>query len=534
VRCPMLVLLVCACVSSTARAATWYVDQSAAAGGDGSAAKPFRAIKDVLNVLKTGDTVEIKNGTYSESVNFWHVPTGTAGAKTIIKAAAGATVVIDGGGQDFVIQAGETPNMSFQGLTLRNASEGFIFYTATAGGTPNADGGEVINCKTEKLASSAIEFYHSSNGLVQGSDLQGGVGGKKVTGAVIKGNKIHDASQEGISLHADSKNCKFLGNEVYDNTHVNVYLDSCSNMTVDGNVIYETGTPPDDQSGILLADESYPSEGVTAPVLNNITITNNVIINNFTGIEFWDGAFPNQSALKNVTIANNTVVNSSNVGLSWSKGPHSGSVVRNNIFADQTGGALLLMAKSTTGVTLDHNLWYAPSIVEPFNWGGSMAYTHGAWTGASGQGAGDQLGDPKFAGAWALPAGNLKVVQGSPAIDNGAAVTGCNTDFGGNARPAGTGWDIGAFEYGATGGPDGGPVAGDGAGKKDAGAKTERGLPAVDAYHTERGATPGDASGERGSSSSSGCGCAVSSAPMAGASALLLLVLPLAWRRRRR
>jgi len=39
---------------------------------------------------------------------------------------------------------------------------------------------------------------------------------------------------------------------------------------------------------------------------------------------------------------------------------------------------------------------------------------------------------------------------GSPAIDNGldlSAEFGFNWDFRGNARPAGKGWDIGAFEH---------------------------------------------------------------------------------------
>ena len=49
----------------------------------------------------------------------------------------------------------------------------------------------------------------------------------------------------------------------------------------------------------MLADESYPN--VTAPVLTDITITNNVVIDNeASGIRFWDGSFPGQSALKNV------------------------------------------------------------------------------------------------------------------------------------------------------------------------------------------------------------------------------------------
>ena len=272
----LIVCVVCLVNGFSARAATWYVDQAAAAGGDGSAVHPFRRINDVKAVLKTGDTVLVSGGTYEERVDFWHVAAGTGG-RTTIKAAPGQQPIVDGGGGSFVFQAGETPDMTFEGLTVRNAQVGFNFYSSTAGGTPNADGGQVVSCTTEAISGNAVEFYLSSHGLVQDCDLQGSVSGKKVDGAIIRGSEIHHASAEGITLHADSKNCQYLGNVVHDNTHVNIYIDSASNMVVDGNLVYETGTPPHDQTGILLADESYPSLGVTSPKLSNITITNNVL-----------------------------------------------------------------------------------------------------------------------------------------------------------------------------------------------------------------------------------------------------------------
>jgi phosphatase NudJ len=531
-------VVVSLCLPRAAGAATWHVDQSASAGGDGSQAKPFRAINDVKSVLKTGDTVLIRSGTYQETVNFWHLPAGTGG-RTTIQAASGHQPIIDAGGGSYGLQAGETPDMTFEGLIVRNADEGFIFYSSAAGGTPNADGGQVIGCKTENIAGAAVEFYLSGHGLVEGCDLQGSVAGKKVDGAVIRGNKIHNASAEGITLHADSKNCKYLGNSVYDNFHVNIYLDSASNMIVDGNVVYETGTPPDDQTGILLADEAYPSLGVTSPKLDHITITNNVVINNFSGIEFWDGAFPGQSALKNVTIANNTVVGSRQLAIVWAPGPHTGTVVRNNIFANQSGGVFLLNAKSTTGVTLDHNLWYTLSMAEPFNWGGGSAYDHAGWVTASGQGAGDVLADPQFVGAWALPATNLRLAPGSPAVDQGLAIAGLTTDFEGKTRPAGSGYDLGAFELGAISSDGGPPLLDQGAPHGDGGAisrddmvaRSERGVPG-DSRAVSRDGAAGDGPGLSG-----GCGCEVrgrtnlSNLPIPSS---VVLLLGWWWPRRRR
>lgn len=128
-------------LSANAAAADWWVDQAASAGGDGSEAAPFQRINDLLAVLETSDTVWIADGTYEETVDFWHVPAGSGG-RTTLCAAPGAHPVIDGGGTDgVVLQAGKTPDMTFHGLTVRNGGAGIEFY--------RADGGEVTDCTTE-------------------------------------------------------------------------------------------------------------------------------------------------------------------------------------------------------------------------------------------------------------------------------------------------------------------------------------------------------------------------------------------------
>ena len=424
-----------------AMAAQWYVDGSAAAGGDGSADAPFQTINDVKSVLTTGDTVYIRDGVYSETVDFWHVPEGS-GERTVIRAEEGHRPVIDGGGGsgNFVFQAGETHFMTFQGLTVRNhQGSAFHFYFA--------HDGQVIDCKTESVGR-AVAFYHSSRGLVRNCDLEGGVSGKESDGTILEGNYIYHSNAEGITLHADSKNCQYLGNVVYDNVSVNIYIDSASNMIIDGNLVYMTGDPPEELAGIQLADESY--DNVTAPVMRDITVTNNVLINNYYGFVFWRGHFPDESALVNVTVANNTIINSKGASITWDTGPHENSVVRNNIVANASDvGRLLLVAKSTDGITLDHNLWFMPHVGEPFNWGGGTVYDFEGYRTASGQGSGSLMADPLFEGPWELPVENFIPAAGSPAIDAGAEVAGLNHDFLRNGRPSGAAFDLGAFEVGA-------------------------------------------------------------------------------------
>lgn len=475
-----------------AHAEEWWVDGTAPPGGDGSPSSPFQTINQARAAVRTGDTIWIADGTYPETVDFWHVPAGTGG-RTFVRAAPGARPVIDGdGASGFVLQAGETPDMTFQGLTVRNGGVGIEFY--------QADGGQVIDCTAESTGGS-VAFYYASGGQVSGCKLEGSVSGKGSDGTVIEDNEIYGSGAEGITLHADSKNCRYSRNVVHDNSSVNIYLDSISNTVVDSNLVYMTLPTDKTTVGIMLADESYTD--VTEPVLRDITITNNVLIDNESGIRFWDGDFAGQSALRNVTIAHNTVINNRTTAIKWDTGPHRNAVVRNNIFAGESGRQLLLLqANSTDGVVLDHNLWFLPGVQSPFLWG-SDTRDHAGWATATGQGQGDVSEDPGLVGAWSLPVDNLKLSATSPAIDSGTSV-GVDHDFDTAARPEGDGPDLGAFERGAapvTGGA--GATGGEGGSGGSGGSVGTGGAGAAGADAGNGGATDGGA-GTGGATDGSG------------------------------
>jgi len=508
------IVVVSLAAGGLAGAAELWVDQAAPSGGDGSESSPFQTINEAKAVLTTGDTLWIRDGVYDETVDFWHVPQG-AGERTTVSAAPGHAPIIDGGGASgFVLQAGETSHMTFQGLTVRNGGSAFHFYYA--------DHGEVINCTAQSVGS-GVSFYHASHGTVSGCNLEGSVSGKESDGTVIEDNEIWGSGAEGITLHADSKNCRFSRNVVHDNHSVNIYLDSISHTVVDANLVYMSDPNAGPTVGIMLADESY--DNVTAPVLTDIVVTNNVVINNESGIRFWDGHFPGQSGLRNVVIANNTVVNNETSAIKWDAGAHQNTLVQNNIFAAESGaGLLMLQANSVEGVTLDHNLWYLPDVASPFLWDETV-YDHAGWAAATGHGTGDVLVDPAFVGAWDLPAENLALTETSPAVDAGVAVTEVTHDFAGGLRPAGEAYDLGAFEYGAAPGGAGGASS---SGTGGTGGTSSSGTGGS-------GGTGGSAATPYDSEDDGGCGCRLpagggpSSWPVA-----LLLGLGFAWAVRRR
>ncbi len=508
-----------------AAAADWYVDASAGGGGTGSQFAPFSTINAALASLQRGDTVWIASGTYPEVVNV----TGLSGSgTTTFRAMPGATPIIDGTNGSsaamYVLQTA-VADTTFEGLTVQNALNGALaiqFYYA--------DGGSVIDCTTNGITGNAVNFYYSSQGTVTGCKLQGNIGGRKTTGTVVENNEVYGSSAEGIGLYDGSSNCTVAHNVIHDNFSVNLYLDSISHSVFDGNFIYES-TPGNDLEGIEISDEGHYSD-LAAPVNSYNTIINNVIVGHQIGIAFWYSdewstqQLNDESGLRYDVISNNTVVDNQGA-LKWDASPaHVGTTIQNNIFVSAAGTnpSYLLQANSAGGISLDHNLWYAPDLSQPYLWVGNQT-DHAGFVTASGQGASDVLADPKFAGpSSAPPVTNLELASGSPAIGAGVTLPAVTTDFLGGVRPS-TGTDIGAFQYGAVVLPADGGVGPDG-GDAAAGPGGEGGAPPPDggdAGLSSDGAT-GGANGP-GGAHSSGCACRVTTAPAGGGGKLVAAAL---------
>ncbi len=101
-----------------------------------------------------------------------------------------------------------------------------------------------------------MNFYYANQGTVRGSKLQGNIGGRKTTGTVVENNEVYGASAEGIGLYDGSTECTVAHNVIHDNFSVNLYLDSISHSTFDGNLIYETEAG-NDLEGIEISDEGH-------------------------------------------------------------------------------------------------------------------------------------------------------------------------------------------------------------------------------------------------------------------------------------
>ena len=80
--------------AASAWAGSYYVDASAAGGGDGSFGAPFETIQQAADVMVAGDTCHIREGTYRETLNL--AANGTGGSEITYAAYQDEDVILDG------------------------------------------------------------------------------------------------------------------------------------------------------------------------------------------------------------------------------------------------------------------------------------------------------------------------------------------------------------------------------------------------------------------------------------------------------
>jgi Protein of unknown function (DUF1565) len=168
---------------------------------------------------------------------------------------------------------------------------------------------------------------------------------------------------------------------------------------------------------------------------------NNIVYHNRTwGFTSWH-ATTNDIIMNNVVFGNG-FINTSGGGIAIGSGEvnqvttdlNDYSVVANNIVVYNPGGQSI-RENGNTGIHNQYlnNLVYGNS--------GPVQLQNGLTT------KGTVAKDPLFVNWQANGTGDYHLQPTSPAIDAGTSIAAPSTDFDGNARPLGAGFDIGAYEY---------------------------------------------------------------------------------------
>ncbi|MBN1771364.1 MAG: right-handed parallel beta-helix repeat-containing protein [Deltaproteobacteria bacterium] len=409
--------------SAPARAADYTVDAAHPAADDanpGTPEAPWRTIGRAADVAVAGDTVRVLPGNYPERVEL--TTPGTAEARITFRAEPSRSVVLHGfklDGADFV---------TVRGFRVTH-SEAFEGWDETQGVFLGADDVEVLDCSFESLPSAAVVgYWHEpfpQRARIADNTIYRCQMGITITGAdwVVERNEIERLYQYG---GGDCDYMRFFGDRhvIRENrmhgtdfdeigaAHVDCFQTFDNNGETGHDILVERNTCMDFHQGFM-GEASFHHD------ISRITFRNNVFAHGHAwGLCIGD--------IAEIFAYNNTFAHIAYHGIGARGAGSTGHLVFNNIFHD-TGTSYWYDDGAT--LTGDFNLVSASNAPgEP--------------------GAHDLLdSDPLF-----LDDANddFHLREGSPAIDAAETRTDFADDRDGTTRPAGAGWDVGAYEHTAT------------------------------------------------------------------------------------
>jgi PKD repeat protein len=413
-------------VNSSTQGPTFYVSPSGSDTNNGSSGSPWKTLQHAADMVQAGDTVIVRSGNYAGFILGWNTPTaGTATQRITFQAdpnASPGTVIINGRNSKTHVGIDLEPGCDYitlSGFTIDGAG-GIANYPDKGSGikvTGNNDwviGNTVINIDY----GFGITSNYANNVRIEGNTVTG-------TGAHGNANYGH-----AIYVAGDCTGARVVGNVLHNNDyiglHINGDLGLIASALIAGNKIYNNG-----------------QNGINADGLQSSTIQNNLIYGyEGYGIVFYqiDASGPS----KNNTIVNNTIV-STVAGAKAAiriKDGGTGNVIRNNILLGGGGVSLRISDNSLPGLVSDYNV--VGTLFQSEDTGATQSLA--SWRTQTGQDAHSLPGTAALLFVNAT-LNDYHLAVGSLAIDTGTSTGAPATDLDGQARPHGTGVDIGAYEY---------------------------------------------------------------------------------------
>jgi parallel beta-helix repeat protein len=436
---------------------TYYVSPSGNDSNSGlSTATAFLTLQQAANTTQPGDVVYALTGTYkganvTSTVLGINTP-GTAAAPIAYRAYPGNTPTLSfssftgigfGSTAAYIEVNGFTVNGNNQNVTLAQASTADAI--ANPGNYPQFNG----NCIFADGRTSTSKPNHLSilNNVV--SNCGAGIGLNGVDYVTISGNTVFNCAwydaygTSAISILASynsdtstATKIVITGNKVYNNYELIPYHVTNPLAISDGEgIIIDTNM-----------NSSITTSGITyAAYTGRTLIANNVIFDN------------GSSAIEIYASAHVDVVNNSTYGNLHTPVATAVSTTTGLNYAPPSGRGELAVL-SASDVNVYNNILYSYTGQNPYNVTGCASgcgltanynmYYNGSNIGNAVNGANDLYANPVYVNALTgnLPAADLSLVVGSPAIDSGTATLAPATDFNGTPRPQGLGYDRGAFE----------------------------------------------------------------------------------------
>lgn len=473
----------------------------------GTESKPFRTLQHAADIVRAGDIVDVRGGTYCQRLAITSSGNAAKGYITF-RSEPGETAVLDGGcllpanGPSALISLHNTSYIAVQGFVVRNyktndpKSVPFGIRVYGHGSHIRILDNDVNSI--EQLYQGRRTIGSGANGF--GIAIYGTDASIPISDLTIDGNKVHGlhtGSSESLTLNGNVTHFQVARNEVYDNNNIGIdiigYEPTVSNPEVDRardgvveeNLVYDIsseGNPAYGLSPSRRGDAS--SDGIYVDGGTRVVIQRNIVHNVDFGIEMASehgsrntsyiiarnnliyfchnagisigGYGKIRGGTSHVTVVNNTLY----MDNSWSLGVGEfymqfhmrDNVFKNNIVyigspARATMSRSGPMSPGIPTVTMDHNLFYYQGGPDAVKWSyNQKSYTSfKAFVEATG-GSHQIFADPQFVDAYK---DDCHLKTGSPAIGGGTnpgpAVIGMK-DLDGRPRTTDGKVDIGCYQ----------------------------------------------------------------------------------------
>ena len=414
---------------------TYFV--SASAGSDGNAGTSdtlaFKSLQKAANVVKPGDTVRVRAGSYTSGLNLYRHPGGSAAAPISFLADPGATIT----------HAGTSgTNAGLAGINIESSGGFFVI----DGFAVRSDG---------SMTKAGIRSALSTNVVIRNCEVYGaptGIFASRSDNIVVEKNVSHDNTREhGIYVNG-SRNYVIRGNTTHGNNwngiHTNV-MDGVNQVNtgglIEGNVVRGNKLAGMDLTGMsdgVVRNNLVHGNGRHAVVLQNTNQNATVASHDMT---FVNNTFDARAGSSAYAIQLSSAATQPS-GSSWTGNDNNVTVFNNILIGNSSAGNGSignLAGTVSPSFRSDHNI-----VVDSFRTG-STSRSLASWRSATGEDVNSVISNPTALFV-DVSVANYRLKAGSPAVDDGVAAFNGDgapaADANGEARPQGAGYDIGYDE----------------------------------------------------------------------------------------